>query len=70
MPLRVLNYVVQFWQSLQSGPSSLGSHCPPYSRLCLYNGDQKWNAATEILECIENVGDTGKVFAKNELLSD
>ena len=61
MPLRVLNYVVQFWQDLQSGKANTLAAVFP---IVLYNGDQKWNAATEILDCIEKVGVPEKYLPK------
>ena len=61
MPLRMLNYVVQFWQSLQSGKADT---LPAVFPIVLYNGDPKWNAATEILECIQKVGIPEKYLPK------
>ena len=49
MALRILNYIVQFYQSL----SNKGK-LPAIFPIVLYNGDREWNAKTEISQCIEN----------------
>ena len=61
MPLRMLNYVVQFWQSLESAKAG---KLPAVFPIVLYNGDPKWNAATDILQCIENAGIPEKYLPK------
>ena len=61
MPLRMLNYVVQFWQSLESAKAG---KLPAVFPIVLYNGDQKWIATTEILECIQKVGIPEKYLPK------
>ena len=48
MALRMLNYIVQFYQSL-----ARKDKLPAVFPIVLYNGDQKWNAKTEISQCIE-----------------
>ena len=37
---------------------------PAVFPIVLYNGDRKWNAATEILDCIEKVGIPEKYLPK------
>ena len=49
MALRILNYIVQFYQSL----SNKGK-LPAIFPIVLYNGDREWNAKMEISQCIEN----------------
>ena len=47
--LRMLNYIVQFYQSLAKK-----NNLPEVFPVVLYNGDRKWSAKTEIAQCIEN----------------
>ena len=49
MALRILNYIVQFYQSL-----SKNDLLPEIFPVVLYNGDREWNVKTEIAQCIEN----------------
>ena len=49
MALRMLNYIVQFYQNL-----SPKNKLPAVFPVVLYNGDREWNAKTEIAHCIEN----------------
>ena len=47
--LRMLNYIVQFYQSLAEKDK-----LPAVFPVVLYNGNREWNAKTEIAQCIEN----------------
>ena len=49
MALRILNYIVQFYENLPKE-----NLLPAVFPIVLYNGDRKWNAKTEISHCIEN----------------
>ena len=51
MAYRMLNYIVQFWGSLEKQDT-----LPAVFPIVLYNGDRAWNAKTELSECIENAG--------------
>ena len=51
MAYRMLNYIVQFWGSLEKQDA-----LPAVFPIVLYNGERAWNAKTEISECIENAG--------------
>ena len=55
MALRMLNYIVQFYQSLaKKNKLPEANAWPAVFPVVLYNGDRKWNAKTEISQCIEN----------------
>ena len=49
MALRILNYIVQFYQSLEKKDK-----LPAVFPVVLYNGNREWDAKTEIAQCIEN----------------
>ena len=52
--LRMLNYIVQFYQSLPKENLLAANAWPAVFPVVLYNGDRKWNAKTEIAQCIKN----------------
>ena len=53
--LRMLNYIVQFYQSLEKKEKLLAANAwPAVFPVLLYNGEREWNAKTEIAQCIEN----------------
>ena len=54
MALRMLNYIVQFYQSFQKNQLLAANAWPAVFPVVLYNGDREWNAKTEIAQCIEN----------------
>ena len=49
MPLRILNYIVQFYQSLPKKDK-----LPAIFPVVLYNGEREWKVKTEISQCIKN----------------
>ena len=49
MALRILNYIVQFYECLPKE-----NLLPAVFPVVLYNGNREWNAKTEIAQCIEN----------------
>ena len=51
MAYRMLNYIVQFWGSLEKQDT-----LPAVFPIVLYNGDRVWNVKTELSKCIENAG--------------
>ena len=64
MAYRMLNYVVQFWGSL-----TRRDNFPAVFPVVFYNGERKWVAKTDILECVENTGIPEKYIPKMSYLS-
>ena len=63
MALRMLNYVVQFYECLPEK-----NLLPAVFPIIFYNGERKWNAKKEIAQCIENKWVPPKIYPENELL--
>ena len=59
MALRMLNYIVQFYENLPKE-----NLLPAVFPVVLYNGERKWSAKTEISQCIENKWIPGKYIPK------
>ena len=61
MALRVLNYIVRFYENLPKKGKLLAplagvaaNAWPAVFPIVFYNGDRKWNAKTDISHCIKN----------------
>lgn len=73
MALRIANYVTNFYMSLvkarkEQKRESSKEKLPAVFPLMLYNGDEKWTAATSLAELIEDVPDLGEFGIKCKYL--
>ena len=62
MPLRMLNYVVQFWQSLESAKA--GIHYPQYSRLCCITETKSGTQRPKYCSALKKQGYRKNIYQK------